>query len=475
MKPRKNIRPPSAVPPKKVEMIPVENPPPPPAPAPSVGLKALPIDKWQTFVPDGNLDTVRKSLLSNGCGKNKLPLNIEEAHVPQTQVKATSDVTFNMLNQAAVNMVRNVSVNPEAVIEPLERKHKHDLSVKAVIKQDKKAAKKKTLAVVKTTSPAAVAPVKKKQKTVNVPPQPTLDELPIEVLEQHNRRDDQLALFTSNMERMSKPINDIVINTPPTTAVLAYCAKYKQEFPWFVPMQNLVTNSDTYDYPDVDLMRRATLQQFLFEPDPRKSWERHCFNLDREAHPHEMRVRCIAHVMSEQKLGPGKGYRLRELLLSDTQAKVQYALKNKKDPTIHLEMIPELCFLCHLWTALRDCTHQRDKADEREQKDMTDETNPNVVIINKFMVDIDLPGEYDRTKMLSSDKVSMGIWGPLPIFNESNYVPTTVAGLRGFEETNKLLFRPTRALLPRIESQNQSASTRSNPTVASSATTNSPH
>lgn len=465
MKPRKNIRPHSV----KMEEVA------PPPPQPPQGLKALPIDKWQTFVPDGNLDNVRKSLLSNGS--SKLPANIGDAHVAQTQVKATSDVTFNMMNQAAVNMVRNVSVNPESVIEPLEKRHKHDLAVKATVKQEKKAAKKKNVPTIVATATAASAAATppKKQKTAHVPPQVTLEELPVEILEQHNRRDDRLALFTSNMQRMSKPVNDIIINTPPATTVLAYCAKYKTEFPWFVPMQNLVTNSNTYDYPDVDLMRRAVLQQFLVEPDPRKPWERPCFNLDREAYPHEIRVRCVAHVMSEQKLGPGKGYRLRELLMTDTQNKVQSAIKNKQDPTIHLDMFPELCYLCHLWTALRDCTHQRDKADEREQKDMTDETNPNVVIINKFMVDIDLPGEYDRTKMLASDKVSMGIWGPVPIFNETNYVTTTVAGLRGFEETSKLLFRPTRALLPRIESLNQSASTRSNPTVASSATTNSPH
>jgi len=433
-------------------------------------MKALPIEKWHSFVPDGNLDTIRKSV-ATATTKTTLPPTIRAAHVQQSQVKATSDATFNLMNQAAVNMVRNASVDPEPVIESLEKRHQHDLQVKATIKHEKKVAKKRHT-VPEAAAPAAppAAAAAKKQKTVEVPPVRTIDELPVETLEQHNKRDDQLSLFTSNMQRISKPVNDIVINAPPTTEVLAYCAKFKQEFPWFTSMQNLVTSSDTYEYPDTPVMRRSYLMNYLFEPDPSKLWQRPCFNLDREAHPHEMRARCIAHRMTEQHYGPGKGFRLRELLMVDTQTKVEHAVQHKRDPSVHLGPIPELCYLCHLWISLRDSTHQRDKADERARKDMTDDTNPAVTIINKFMVYVDQAGEYDRNKVLTSDKVSMGIWGPCPIFNECNYVHTTKLGLRGFEETDNLLFHPAQA---QLHQRNTSGSSRSSHTAASSQATGS--
>ncbi len=90
------------------------------------------------------------------------------------------------------------------------------------------------------------------------------------------------------------------------------------------------------------------------------------------------------------------------------------------------------------------CLDQKNKSDERERKDMTADCEPNIVtILNRFMVDIDKPGEYDRRKMLVSDDVALGIWGPFPLWNERYYVPVRIGGtnLWGFEETEDLLFR----------------------------------
>ena len=93
-------------------------------------------------------------------------------------------------------------------------------------------------------------------------------------------------------------------------------------------------------------------------------------------------------------------------------------------------------------------------------------------------VPVDVPGEYDRNKMLSSDKVAdTGIWGPVPAFNECNYTPVLRlpdCGLRGFVESENLLFRPARALpLDRPTASPaaaESGSTRSNRTSGASAT-----
>jgi hypothetical protein len=88
---------------------------------------------------------------------------------------------------------------------------------------------------------------------------------------------------------------------------------------------------------------------------------------------------------------------------------------------------------------------QKNKSDERERKDMTiaPETPNMVAILNRFMVDIDKPGEYDRRKMLVSDDVALGIWGPFPLWNKRHYVPVRISdtNLWGFEEMEDLLFR----------------------------------
>jgi hypothetical protein len=85
-----------------------------------------------------------------------------------------------------------------------------------------------------------------------------------------------------------------------------------------------------------------------------------------------------------------------------------------------------------------------------------------VVIINRFMVMIDQAGEYDRTKMLVSEKVNTGLWGPIPLFNECNYIVHSRE--QRIEESANLLFRLTRVSLPPIDVIPQKASTQYNRT-----------
>jgi hypothetical protein len=257
---------------------------------------------------------------------------------------------------------------------------------------------------------------------------------------EHGKRDNEAALFASGLEAEGRNVQDVLVQ--PATKVLAYCAKLKKELPWYVSMQSFVAGSDgVYDFPDVPVMSRQMLITFLREPAP-FSKERPCLNLDREpTQPYEQGlVRCVAHRMSEAQLGPGKGFRLREMLFPDTTA------------------IPDLCYLCHLWTGLCDAMRQRDKTAERSRPDMADAPEDTVVIINRFMVMVDQIGEYDRTKMLVSDKVGLGIWGPFPLFNEKNYVAVErVAGVAAhFDETTNLLFRLTPAVSPRTANSSQS-------------------
>lgn len=263
-------------------------------------------------------------------------------------------------------------------------------------------------------------------------------------MEDHMRRDDQLALFTGGMEADNRNVHDaLLLEEPPLidpAQVLAYCAKLKLEMPWYVSMQNFVAGSDgTYEFPDTPVLSRQVILQFLREPAP-LSGEQPCMNLDREPHdPAEQGlVRCIGHRMSETQLGVGKGFRLRELILPRSNTAI--------------------CYLCHLWIGLCEAMRQRDKTAERARPDMTDPPATKVTLINSFMVMVGQLGEYDPEKMLTSDKVGLGIWGPFPLFNENNYIavarkPDAPAH---FDETPNLLFRLTPALSQRTESSSQS-------------------
>ncbi len=447
-------------------------------------MKPLPVSKWQTFVPEATLDI--KPTQTTPSRKMTLKLT----HVNQSKVKSVNDTTFMSMNQATVNLMKQTASNPE----PLLRLHQQDQQNKAASKSEKK---KRTIAAADDegvdeedirddyvhVNNADEDEEDRIQKTVraqkrHVPPAGPMQTLPVEDLEQHTKRDDQLALFALNMSRYDRPTTDVIVNTPPSNTVLAYCAKHKDKFPWFTPMQAFVASSELYDYPDVQVVSREAILPFLREPNPRAGYERPCVNLDREPYEREGKVRCIWHRISEERLGKGKGYRLREFIIGAANAYINEAIEHKQDPRVHLTSSPEMCYLCHLWMYLGDCTNQRDKADERMRRDMTEEgEDDTVVIINKFMVIVDQPGEYDSRKMLAADKVSAGIWGPVPLFNEGNYTHTVQGGLRHVIESDNLLFRLTRASQPRTDSLSaqKSSSVQSNHFFAVPAALNSQH
>jgi hypothetical protein len=299
------------------------------------------------------------------------------------------------------------------------------------------------------------------EKTVTVVPKKQAPETPrIEEIEQHNVRDDQLALFALNM---SKGFSNYVINKPPQIDVLAYCARYKNEMPWYISMQHYIASSaEHYDYPDVPVLSRAMIQDFLRVP--QNPGERPCINLDRDPFEGENRIRCAAHRLTSKPENGGKGFRLRELILGDTLTRVNEAVAKKQDYSQILDPVPDMCFLCHLWLCLKDSTYQRDKKTQASDK---------VVIINRFMVMIDIPGEYDRNKMLMSDKVNTGLWGPVPLFNKCNYIVHQREGR--IEESANLLFRLTRVSSPLIDVSPAKTSIQSNRTNATLSSGNLHH
>ena len=272
----------------------------------------------------------------------------------------------------------------------------------------------------------------KKHRTSIVTPITQAPNLSIEDIERHTLRDDRKAIYALNLGKSGG-----LINRPPQIDVLAYCNRYKDALPWYLSTQAFIASAaEHFDYPDVPVLSRSAIEEFLRAPNTSQG-ERPCINLDCEPHKDDPRIQCVAHRISSKPKNGGKGFRLRELLLNSTAL---------------LDPVPDMCYLCHLWLALRNSTYQRDKKVDKEK----------VVIINRFMVIIDQPGEYDRTKMLVSEKVNTGLWGPIPLFNEENYI--VLSREQRIEESANLLFRLTRVSLPPIDAIPQKASTQYNRT-----------
>lgn len=392
------------------------------------------LDSWGSYVPeeDGGLSGIRK-LLSEPVSETASPPLLKL--VDQDTVKTTKDEVQMSTNRATITLMKAAS-KTKTVAAPLESAHRKQV--------EENASKKRPVKTMKVEPEAAEVEDPKRARATRVVPEPTATQVrAIETLEQHNVRDNEAALFAERIEAQSlRPSNALIINQPPSAKVLADYRKYTTDPVWtsFSRLQTQVAVEGLH-YPDVPAFNRAYLQYFLREPIG--PYERPCLNLDKPCSDGRV-FECIAHQMSTRQLGVGKGFRLREFLMKDESVRINNAIEQKHpNPLSLLNPVPELCMLCHLWTAFHAATDQRDGADERERRNMTDDTNPTVMIINRFMVMVDKLGEYDRHRMLTSDKISMGIWGPFPLFNENNYIaiPRSAAEpARRFQETDNLLY-----------------------------------
>lgn len=392
---------------------------------------ALPIDAWQTLVPDGRLDGLTKRI-STTIRASAAPVPVED----QTKVKSANDDTFVSATNASINMMRMTAIPETHIDEPVSQINKTMETEKSRRKRDSKRDRRVKI------EPASVTKRARPSPTVSVSSVPQVEQLPVQKMEQYNNRSDQVQLFEMNIRRLSGPnsqTHDVIPQKPTKQQTLAYCAQFKEALPWIVAMPNAIANlNGLAEYPDTPILSRVYLNDFMRACDPSRPYERPCLNLDREPHPHEGAHRCIAHKLSERQLGQTKAFRLRELIVSESaQAKMAAAMEQKQDPRIYLDVLPELCVLCHLWTTLSDCIQQRDKSNERAGILGSNQ----IYILNRFMVYIDQPGEYRREVMLAGDKINAGIWGPFPLFNEGNYI---VKANGKIEESDNLLFRLAR-------------------------------
>lgn len=430
---------------------------------------------WNSYIADAKPATVKRGVLGGAA-----PAKLSEA--PVTQELPNEDTTWHTVNAASAKLIKRTG-QPE-LAKKLEQDNQEDANKRAETKVGRPPKSKKALAAA-AAAPSAVPPAggtaaqqSRREVLTSVSNGIMQESLPIHTLEQHTRRDNQAELFALKIERPHRPTADMIVNTPPASEVLKYVATHwREEMSWYDKQIKLVANNPQLTFQSVPLFIREVLQTFLRAPDPAVRWERPCYNLDREPLPHEGRIRCIAHRLSEKQTG--KGYRLRELLFNDQSVKINAAApggagggKNSIDPTMYLSTVPEMCFLCHIYMTTHACFNMKNRLEEKELNDLTSRPvapaaeNDDLYIMNRFCVDVDKPGEYDRRKMLCTDDVSMGIWGCFPMWNERHYIAcfssSSAKGgggvLPAFAETDELLFRLPRVPLQVTDSSKQSDS-----------------
>lgn len=404
----------------------------------------------ETFVPGTSLDDFRKRLAGvTTATPDGKPLNRVSN---QGSIKSLSDQVWESTNAAEATLVKrsgqaDVSKKLANVHKTKEVKQQHQQQQQKKPPPVKREREEKH-AEEEQEQDSVLAPLSK-ARMVDVPAPDVMPNLRVETLEQHTARDDQLELFAQAVTAThGRAPSEMVIKAPPKEEILNTAEDMMRE--WYYGFATLVANTPGQKFPDVPCFSRQMLIPFMREADPLVPWERPCFNLDREPHQGEERIRCIAHRMSEKwaQVEPRLGgpFRLREMLFNDEEAKI-LALPKGYDPKVILPSIPEMCILCNIWIANVDYIDQKDKVRERSTKDHTTAPPNMVTICNRFMVRVDQEGEYDsRRGTITCDRNALGIWGPFPVFNENNYIPYRYNGrLRGVKETDNLLFRLSRA------------------------------
>lgn len=211
----------------------------------------------------------------------------------------------------------------------------------------------------------------------------------------------QDVVFARRLEESGK--SDSVRNLPPLTEVLSYIAKIEKQPPWFLQSQESIVNSNALTYPDLDVLTRDYIRDFLREP----------------LGPHE--PVCTRPNCESERLG---GFRIRAL----------YTPSQK---------IHNWCYLCHLFYTNRLYFESLNRKEDGK-----------VFCIQYFCVRVDEPGEYRLDMTLQGEKNVQGLYGPFPLYNCHNYAVTNVGRVRGWAESDVLVFRLSQATPPsnRIES-----------------------
>ncbi len=230
-----------------------------------------------------------------------------------------------------------------------------------------------------------------REQTKQVPEKPPMmTRLPTKNLQDYSldSKDQRDVIFLRRLEETGRLADSYIRQLPPMKEVLGYIAKLPNQPLWYRASQDSIINTKTMKFPEVPVLTRAYLMNFLRTP-IKSQGEAECAN----------------QVCESERMG---GFRLRQLTVDGSK----------------------WCTLCHMVYTNRLYFESLAK--------IIDDSK--VYQIHHYMVQVGFPGEYRLDKTLMGDKEVRGLFGPFLIYQVGNYTQTTLKdGCKGWIESNALI------------------------------------
>lgn len=263
------------------------------------------------------------------------------------------------------------------------------------------------------------------------PPIPKLADYTEYEITPQDEHDDKFFERMNNLSQLEQ-INDLAVKIHTQTEQLAYVSSMHSATAglWFKASQQHLIQHGIGSWERVPMCSRAYLAPFWREVDPSCKLERPC-----------SRINCESERLA--------GFRLRELQYPEEWARI------KSDPSKALPTIVNWCVMCHLVVTNELYLVALNKLGEKYQVDgvPSQAIEGQLFRIHHFGVFIDIEGEYKLSQTLVGDKNVVGIFAAFPTYNVKNYTQIRgPKGLRGWQESDTLVFRQARAMSDRIES-----------------------
>jgi hypothetical protein len=275
-------------------------------------------------------------------------------------------------------------------------------------------------------------------------------DLPIETMEEVAIRSDADLRYVRRIKMGDHGISEATLARLPTLAEqLAWVNTIEDESHklWYHNIPYVVANAGT-KFPDVPVLSREYLTDFLRAPMPGNPWERPCPGLFPLDSPHDHR-QCESFTL-------GGTFACRELLLPNVMKKVLRARARCEKEGERIEDTPnfvlpkehQFCYLCHLRYTNSAYYQKKFAEDERTSASAATAASAaaaadgtvEVKIINAFCVMVNTPGEYDIGATLPGYGVSnpCGLIGPFPLYHRGNYL--LLPGEKSWTERDSLVF-----------------------------------
>lgn len=295
----------------------------------------------------------------------------------------------------------------------------------------------------------------------------------IHTLEGYQLRDDRDMLYFKHLYEDDGVPDDRISKMPHYQDILKYAQTLADAPNWYNQLAQMVVNNEGTSFPTLEVINRQYIQQFLRAPTANDPFERPCGSENCESL--RLSSRLLEKYPHMRKQGLERGFRCRELLLPDLYIRVLDAKKQPDGKRLAQRILPRMpqhCFLCHLhltnrayWLRLNK-NHHRDQLPQGQESSAAASRDA-TMIIHRFVVPINVSGEYNLHDMLLGDNEPLGIIGPFPRYNVNNYTPyMDSSGRCAWKEDDKLVFRRPEQQLQRITPQETSiTSTRSGHTT----------